>query len=86
MSDQADDSYPLTDRVYAVELASEVFVYRERDGEQRYVCKPCLDSGVKAILSREESVAVIRLVCSHCGSAFVERRKPLSGLAMSPWG
>lgn len=86
MSDNTDNMFSSTDSVETVELRPDVFVYREREGAQQYVCKHCLDAGVKSLLSREESVASVRLVCNRCGSAVVERKKPLSGLAMSPWG
>ena len=80
------------------QLSAGVFVYRPSspDGRQGgqggqggagpYLCQPCFDAGTPFILEREESVALIQYFCPHCGSRFLERKKPLAGLAMSPWG
>ena len=74
------------------ELPSGTSVYRRRGatdglgGTARYWCPECHDAGREVALVREESVAVVNFVCPHCNTVFPERKKPLSGLAMSPWG
>ena len=72
-------------------LSDGVFVYRDRSdmtkgAAESYLCRYCFESGTLAFLQREESVAAITHVCCDCGTVFLERKKPLTGLAMSPWG
>ena len=89
----------LADACERVPLSPGVFVYRRRSAPEagsksdpealdppRYLCPPCLDSGIESELRREESVAAVHQVCPRCRATFLERKKPLSGLAMSPWG
>ena len=65
------------------ELSPGVFVYRQA---AHYLCRPCFEAGTRVVLRREESVTAIDYVCPRCNTRFPERKKPLTGLAMSPWG
>ena len=78
-----------------IEIRPGVRVYRENvaedtpagdDAPPSYFCRPCLDAGIEAPLARRETSARIELVCPRCGAAFLERIKPMNGLAISPWG
>lgn len=70
------------------ELSRDVFVYRQvlRDDTERYFCRNCFDAGTKSVLERQESVAIVKRVCPQCQAEFLEKKKPLSARAMSPWG
>lgn len=69
-------------------LSVGVFVYRVAcsHGPGLYLCRSCFEAGKNAVLDRKESVAVITHACPHCKAEFLEKKKPLTGLAMSPWG
>lgn len=70
-----------------IELSPGVFVYRLLARESVvYLCRTCLDSGTEAVLKRNETMMAINHVCPNCESVFLERNKPLTSLAMSPWG
>lgn len=70
-----------------IELSPGVFVYRARglDGEEHFLCPDCFETGVQATLRRSETTQAVHRVCTQCDARFLERRKPLTNLAMSPW-
>ena len=71
-----------------IELRPGVFVFAERndgDAPVRYYCRHCLDAGTKVTLERIESIARIEHLCPRCAASFLEKIKPISGLAFSPW-
>jgi hypothetical protein len=83
------------DHYELLQISPNVFVYRNTGNaatgikageEEQYLCQPCFDAGVQSVLSREESAVAINHACLRCKAVFLERKKPLTGLAMSPWG
>ena len=70
-------------------MSPGVFVYRDSavaDESGTCLCRSCFESGRKVELERDESMVAVRHVCPDCGASYLERKKPLTGLAMSPWG
>lgn len=71
------------------ELSPGVFVYRVNvtpggsdvqnpSGTEpmHYVCQPCFDKGVKAVLARNETHLRVIHLCPSCATAFLESKKP----------
>lgn len=65
-----------------VSLSLGVFAYRLKQtpsggptlGEPvHYVCQPCLDKGIKAVLVRRQSAVSISHVCTLCSTEYLER-------------
>lgn len=76
------------------ELSHGVVVYRQttragswqdREENPSYLCPTCFDTGKLATLRRQESARSVTHCCPQCSATFLERKKPLNGLAMSPW-
>lgn len=69
------------------ELSPGVFVYRRPgvNGEDDCLCPACFETGETSILRRSETTQAVHCVCPRCDARFLERKKPLTNLAMSPW-
>lgn len=78
--------FPLSPGVFVYRSTGDAATEIKTGSRVRYLCRPCFDAGTQSILSREESAIAINHVCPHCETVFLERKKPLTGLAMSPWG
>jgi hypothetical protein len=76
-------------RYSLVELSNGVFVYRVNVAPEagaldkpsgaeplHYVCQPCFDKGVKAVLIRRENDFTVFHNCPECNTNFVEQNKP----------
>lgn len=70
-----------------VELSPGVFVHRGQGAgdEARFLCPTCFEAGTSAPLRRSETPLAVHQVCERCNARFLERKKPLTNLAMSPW-
>ncbi|SDG95420.1 hypothetical protein [Propionivibrio dicarboxylicus] len=69
------------------ELSPGVFVYRAHNTEDEasFLCPTCFEAGTTSILRRSEATLTVHRVCDRCDARFLERKKPLTNLAMSPW-
>ncbi|WP_319244370.1 hypothetical protein [uncultured Propionivibrio sp.] len=70
-----------------IELSPGVFVHRVQGAgdEASLLCPTCLEAGTRSILRRSETPLAVHQVCERCNARFLERKKPLTNLAMSPW-
>jgi len=69
------------------ELSPGVFVYRAQSSDDKasFLCPTCFETGTQSILRRNETPLAVHQVCERCNTRFLERKKPLTNLAMSPW-